>query len=105
MKNHIETFEVNCSSQVATIFSPNPPRLLKKPAIIWDLNKFNKRDTNGIIFNTMFQDIIKKYPNYALVFTDGSKSETNVGCAFKHNNFEFIIIIDFPPFPASSLQN
>ena len=88
MKDYIDSFDDTCKHQVAFINAPKPPWLMKKPAVIWDLHKFNKQSTNSDIFQTVFQDVIRKYPNFSLIFTDGSKSDNKVGCAFKLDSIE-----------------
>ena len=96
MKHYIDTFDDTCKHQVAFINAPKPPWLIKKQAVIWGLQKFNKQSSNSNIFQTVFQDFIKKYPNFSLIFTDWSKSDNNVGCAFNldiiENKFKLLAI-------------
>ena len=44
---------------------------------------FKKCDTNPIVYQHLFLDIVSKYSNFQISFTDCSKSDSGVGCAFK----------------------
>ena len=60
---------------------------MKKPTVIFDLHNGNKSKSNPHVFKTKFDELQTRYSDYQHIYTDGSKDEEKVGCAFTTNNF------------------
>ena len=72
-----------------------PPWLESNINIDLSLTVFDKQETNSIIFNSHFNEILNKYPNHQKIFTDGSKRNNQTACALVHNENQ--ILIPLPP--------
>ena len=64
-----------------------PPWCLKKPTDIFDLHNGNKSKSNPHVLKTRFHELQFRYSDYQHIYTDGSKDEHKVDCAFATNNF------------------
>lgn len=59
-----------------------PSWCVKKPNVLFDLHKSKKSESNPFILKEDFRQIQTQYSDYQHVYTDGSKEENKVGCAF-----------------------
>jgi ribonuclease HI len=64
------------------VFSNAPPWVVPEPVIIFDLCRFDKTSTCDTVFKNNFLEICHEHQRSTLVFTDGSKIDNKVGCAF-----------------------
>ena len=64
-----------------------PSWCLKKPTVIFDLHNGNKSKSNPHVLKAKFHELQARYSDYQHIYTDGSKDEEKVGCAFTTNNF------------------
>ena len=62
--------------------SQTRPWSLHRPDINLELCKSSKQNTDPLVLRHTFEETISKYKDHLLIFTDGSKSEDAVGCAF-----------------------
>ena len=62
--------------------SQTPPWSLRRPDINLELCKSSKQNTDPLVLRHTFEETISKYKDHLLIFTDGSKSDDAVGCAF-----------------------
>ena len=67
---------------LSLIQNPNPPWLIPKPDILFDLCKYDKNTTSDVVFQTNFKALCHDHQTFRLIFTDGSKTITSVGCAY-----------------------
>lgn len=58
-----------------TITSSRPPWYLHSNCFITSLSQYPKNTTPPNIYRKCFQEIINRYTNYKLLYTDGSKNE------------------------------
>ena len=63
-------------------FSLRPPWTIARPRVDISLSSMKKSETSLIEFQQRFRELQSQYPNFNSVFTDGSKSDESVGCAF-----------------------
>ena len=60
---------------------------MEKPTIIFNIHNGNKSNSNPHILKAKFHELQSRYSDYQHIYTDGSKDEVGVGCAFTINNF------------------
>lgn len=58
-----------------------PPWTLQLPTIDLTLSKSKKTDTSNYAYRLEYQKIIDRYNNSTHIYTDGSKTNNNVGCS------------------------
>lgn len=78
----MDEFRSSFSNVISIINHPRPPWTLRRPGFIWDLLKFKKASTSSVVFGELFLDIVGGFRDPLLVFTDGSRCDEGVGCAF-----------------------
>ena len=54
---------------------------MKPPEILFDLRSGEKSESNPHILKDDFRKMQSRYKNYQQIYTDGSKEDSNVGCA------------------------
>lgn len=59
-----------------------PPWRLEPAIINNSLSKFKKDHTSSAVYHQLFAEIIHQYEGYTIFYTDGSKCDQLVGCAF-----------------------
>lgn len=60
------------------------PWTMKLPNIHFDCKKYKKENTNRTIYLQIFHEIVNKYNECTVIYTDGSKTDRGVGSAFSH---------------------
>ena len=80
--------EANIAPRHIARVSPTiiPPWELVAPTIDTSLSGANKDDVLPMEFRAKSLELISSYTNHQHVYTDGSKSDTGVGCAFVHGS-------------------
>ncbi|KAG5863239.1 hypothetical protein JTB14_014017 [Gonioctena quinquepunctata] len=63
-----------------------PPWLLSKVSMRLDLTALPKNETAPVIYRQLFLEIISEFPQSTILYTDGSKTATGVGCALSVEN-------------------
>ena len=66
---------------------------MKPPEILFDLHYGKKSESNPHILKDDFRKMQSRYKNYQQIYTDGSKEDSNVGCAVisdNHSNMQRI---------------
>ena len=66
---------------------------MKPPEILFDLHFGKKSEANPHILKDDFRKMQSSYKNYQQIYTDGSKEDSNVGCAVisdNHSNMQRI---------------
>ena len=79
MKHILEETDISLTNIHYTIYLRPPPRLLKQPVIILDLNKLPKNKTHPLIYQEKLNNIQEIYPKYQHIFLEGSKSNYGTG--------------------------
>ncbi|MES9951106.1 MAG: reverse transcriptase domain-containing protein [Candidatus Thiodiazotropha sp.] len=59
-----------------------PSWCMKKPTVLFDLQKDKKSDSNPHLLKENFHELQSRYSEYQQIYTDGSKDGDKVGCAF-----------------------
>ena len=73
---------------VKNIFTPNIPAwCVKQPNILFDLHSGKKSESNPHILKDDFRRLQSRYKNDQQVYTEGSKEDSKVGCAFISGNY------------------
>lgn len=85
IKPHLENLKVDLNILEQTHFCKIPPWDIKKPFILLDLSKNQKSETHPNDYQLQFLEIRDMYPQYTLIYTDGSKSGNQVAAAFATN--------------------
>ena len=68
-------------------FTPNiPAGCMKQPKILFHLHSGKKSESKPHILKHDFRKLQIRYKNYQQVYTDGSKEDSNVGCAVISDN-------------------
>lgn len=80
-------------------FNTNPPQSTFTPIIDLTLTDLGKTQIETTTYVRNFENLIKKYPNFTLIFTACSKSLDNAGCTFIHDTYS----IPFPRPPHFSV--
>ena len=63
-------------------FTPNISSwCMKPPEILFDLHSGKESESNPHILKDDFRKLQSRYMNYQQIYTDGSKEDSNVGCA------------------------
>jgi ribonuclease HI len=65
-----------------------PPWLIPRPNINMTLTNNKKAETDAQLYKTLYLEQVDRYPGFTLLFTDGSKKDNDVGCAFVTGNVE-----------------
>ena len=78
---HIEAASIPFERIEITDLPPIPPWELKVPVIDLCLAELNKPDTNELIFQSLFLELVSRYPGFKQIYTDGSKTADAVGSA------------------------
>jgi ribonuclease HI len=68
-----------------------PPWKIKSPEIDLTLTQFKKSNHNDLFLRMEFLNLLDRYPNSYIFYTDGSKSEDAVGCAFHSRDFNLAL--------------
>ena len=69
-------------------FTPNIPAwCVEQPDILFDLHSWKKSESNPHILKNDFRRLQSRNKNYQQVYTDGSKEDSNVGCAVISGNY------------------
>ncbi|CAH1958305.1 unnamed protein product [Acanthoscelides obtectus] len=64
----------------------SPPWTMRLTDINTSLNCYTKRETNHIVIQNKYREVIEHYKNHMFIFTDASKSRNGVGCAAIQEN-------------------
>ena len=59
-----------------------PSWCIKKPTVLFDLHNGKKSESNPCILKQNFQELQSRFSDYQHIFTDGSKDDDKVGCAY-----------------------
>ena len=59
---------------------------MKPPEILFDLHSGKKSESNPHILKDDFRKMQSRYKNYQQIYTDGSKEDSEVGCAVISDN-------------------
>ena len=82
IEKSLEKSGININSLKTHRTSVVPPWTLKRPSVDTDLTKYDKNSTDPHTFKQLFKEKIQGYKNYKHIYTDGSKIDDAVGCAF-----------------------
>ena len=63
---------------------------MKPPEILFDLHSGEKSKSNPHILKDDFRKMQSLYKNYQQIYTDGSKEDSNVGCAVISDNYSYM---------------
>lgn len=85
-KELMSTYNVNITPSPETSISILPPWKYLKLEVNKKLDGFGKNHTNPVLYRNLFLEEIHKYPDYIHYYTDGSKQNDEVGCAFVETN-------------------
>ena len=85
MSQSIEDIQVNMDSIEQYKIPDTPPWTLKSANYLFDLTNDKKSDTDGITFQTKYNEIKEKYATHRPIYTDGSKDGDTVGAAAVSN--------------------
>lgn len=66
-----------------------PPWCAVNVPIINPFRNYNRNGTSDVIFHQLFCAHREEFANYLDIYTDGSKSESGVGCSYVCNNRSF----------------
>lgn len=66
--------------------SDTPPYHRSKLKFNRELEEYPKTSTPIQLYKQIFLSVIEKYPDYKQIYTDGSKTQHNVGCAYAVSN-------------------
>ena len=58
-----------------------PLRNSNPPKIHLECSHYRKRETNSTVYQSVFYEILSKYPDFMRIYTDGSKTDQGVGSA------------------------
>ena len=58
-----------------------PPWTLSQPSVLLSLHKDKKSQTDSLVFRTKFHELFSDFPNFEIIFTDGSKDGDTAGSA------------------------
>lgn len=81
-----------CNTKLANVDVSNcplfslPPWRSQKVTFIYPFKNLNKDNTNNKIYCHLFAAHRNEYPNFAEIYTDGSKSDNHVGFAYSCDN-------------------
>lgn len=78
----LENFHIHLPMVLPARFCEVPPWLLPKIVARLELTMYQKQDTSSILIKQKFFDILSEYPRSKNIYTDGSKTEKGIGCAF-----------------------
>lgn len=81
MKSIAEELDTWLSNVQETTVSSIPPWTIKLPQVLLEIHDFPKERTHPLIFLDKFQEILEKFHDYSIIYTDGSKSGDKVRCA------------------------
>lgn len=82
-KSYFQCFENIKIDQIMIHIKPIPPPWIKnKIQIIEKLHNLSKETTHPLVYQHEFLDLLSHYPDFIPVFTDGSKRNNNVSCAY-----------------------
>ena len=81
IKSHLQALNVDLNTVAPVEISKAPPWELPSPEIIYDLRKHKKSETNPLVIQQHFAEIKSLKPDYATVYTDGSKDGERVASA------------------------
>ena len=81
IKPHIEALDIDLDTIAPVEISKSPPWEFPKPKFIYDLRKHKKSDTNPLIIQQHFAEIISFKTDYSTIYTDGSKDGDRVASA------------------------
>ena len=59
---------------------------MKPPEILFDLHSGKNSESNPHISKDDFRKMQSRYKNYQQIYTDGSKEDSECGCAVKSDN-------------------
>ena len=80
----LKELDLTKDSTIKFTISDIPFWQIKEPKIDLELTKYKKDTTPPVKFKKEYKNLIKKYPSYETIFTDGSKSDSAVGLATVH---------------------
>ena len=90
--NMIPSFGIRISSEFENMnldldniadykISDVPPWTFTQPRVLFSLHNDRKSQTDHIVFQTKFHELLSYFPNYETIFTDGSKDGDTAGSA------------------------
>lgn len=78
----MEDSKIETKSLIKNSKPKTPPWLLHRPKVDTELTKFHKNSTDQHPFRQIFKEKLEQYKEYKHIYTDGSKDNDAVGCAF-----------------------
>ena len=78
----LESANINTKNIQKHSFSDFPSWCITKPTILFDLHNSKKSLSDSHLIKQNFQELQSRLSNYQHIYTDGSKIEEKVGCAY-----------------------
>ena len=78
----LESANINTKNIQKHSFSDIPSWCITKPTILFDLHNSKKSLSDSHLIKQNFQELQSRLPDYQHIYTDGSKLEDKVGCAY-----------------------
>ena len=82
LENDFEVANIDLNKIQSHSLPQTPPWSTHRPDVDLELCSLKKQDTDPGVMRRSFQDTVEKYKEYLRIYTDGSKSDDAVGCAF-----------------------
>ena len=80
--HHLESANINTRNIQKHSFSDIPSSCITKPTILFDLHNSKKSLSDSHLIKQNFQELQSRLLDYQHIYTDGSKVEDKVGCAY-----------------------
>lgn len=77
-----ESLDISLPRTLPLGFCEIPPWTITVPECVLECTIHPKGETSPFVLKATFYDILNKYPQSQVIYTDGSKIEAGVGCAF-----------------------
>lgn len=99
----LRDLDISTPIKIAEIDQPPlPPWQRTKIEFLEELRYLNKESTSATEYSKKFSELRATHVNWDFVYTDGSKDESNTGCAYVHNDLckQFLLPNQFSIFSA-----
>ena len=78
----MEEAGININNIMANTIPNNPVWVAPEPTVLFNLTWYEKSSTAPEIYRTYFYQLLNKYKEFCPIYTDGSKQQEKVACAF-----------------------
>ena len=85
IKNNLKNIIKERGALQEIVIPKTPPWTYSRLQVDLELCQFSKTDTNSLEIKQAFMQAVEKYPLHLKIYTDGSKNNEAVGCAFYSN--------------------